>query len=100
MPELTRDTARLTDEASAVVGTLVDGLGRALRAFHDAVSVDECPGDWGIDETSALEAGEAVVCHGDADAHTARFLTAYGIGVDLPEQPGRLQDYRARWMGQ
>lgn len=149
MPGLTRDTARPTEEASAVVGTLVDGLGRALRAFHDAVPADECPWDWGIDETEALVPGEAVVCHGDAcipnllleevggrlepsgyvdvascgvasrwadlapatlslgwnlpgdaDAHTARFLTAYGIGVDLPEQPGRLEDYRARWMGE
>ncbi len=161
MPGLTRETARLTDQASAVVGTLVEGLGRALRAFHDAVPADECPWDWGIDDTAALDPGEAVVCHGDAcipnllldvvddsaagqgdgrgerrlvpsgyvdvascgiasrwadlaaatlslgwnlpgdaDAHTARFLAAYGIGTDLPEQPGRLEDYRSRWMGE
>lgn len=36
---------------------------------------------------------------GDAEAHTARFLTAYGIGVDLPAQPGRLAEHQARRLG-
>lgn len=147
-PGLTRDTVELMEEAEAAVGALVDGLARALRAFHEAVPVDECPWVGDHEGTARLEPGEAVVCHGDAcipnlllaevdgrlepsgyvdvaacavasrwadlaaatlslgwnlpgdaEAHTARFLTAYGIGVDLPAQPGRLAEHQARRLG-
>ena len=63
----------------------------------------------GLTRDTARLTEETMACHGDAcipnllgnaDAHTAWFLTADGIGVNLPEQPGRLQEYRARWMGE
>lgn len=57
-------------------------VGRALRALHDALPVDECPFDWSVDSriTNAANRGirvldalrtsppidRLVVCHGDA----------------------------------
>jgi len=55
---------------------VVPELGRALRAFHDAVPVADCPWTWSLADrlagrTSVAELGPApaedlVVCHGDA----------------------------------
>jgi Aminoglycoside phosphotransferase len=56
---------------------VVPALGRALRAFHDAVPVDGCPWTWSVTErlrAGNLPAGllgsspddDLVVCHGDA----------------------------------
>lgn len=55
---------------------VVPELGRALRAFHDAVPVDGCPWTWSVADRSIGRAGVAalgptppqdlVVCHGDA----------------------------------
>ncbi|GAB3710207.1 phosphotransferase [Corynebacterium nasicanis] len=43
-------------------GAAAQALGRALRTFHDAVPVDQCPFVW-----SPLRGDEdLVVCHGDA----------------------------------
>lgn len=69
---------------SAVLGewltrpeSVVPELGRALRAFHDRVPVDDCPWTWSVTERlaakgpAAAQLGAAppldlVVCHGDA----------------------------------
>ena len=60
----------------------VRAIGRGLRAFHDALPVDSCPFDWGVEARVANAArrgirlpadlrkapriDRAVVCHGDA----------------------------------
>nr|WP_246087422.1 aminoglycoside 3'-phosphotransferase [Microbacterium agarici] len=60
----------------------VAAIGRGLRSLHDALPVDECPFDWGVESRIAIAAGRGihlpeslkeapdadklVVCHGDA----------------------------------
>jgi len=56
----------------------VTGLGRGLRALHDALPVDDCPFSWSVDERIVRAAAvverdappddRPVVCHGDACA--------------------------------
>jgi kanamycin kinase len=56
----------------------VTGLGRGLRALHDALPVDDCPFSWSVDERIVRAAAvverdappddRLVVCHGDACA--------------------------------
>jgi kanamycin kinase len=53
----------------------VTGLGRGLRALHDALPVDDCPFSWSVaDRASPVVEHDAppidrlVVCHGDACA--------------------------------
>ncbi|MEL4358433.1 MULTISPECIES: aminoglycoside 3'-phosphotransferase [unclassified Luteococcus] len=54
---------------------VVPALGRALRRFHDALPVTECPFNWSVAQRLAalgdrrlvqIPAADRVVCHGDA----------------------------------
>lgn len=73
LPGMSAVADRFAVDAAATVRE----LGRALRAFHDALAIEDCPFDWRAatriarkanDTTrlGAVPAEDLVVCHGDA----------------------------------